>query len=103
MWPAASTSRRVDPTWWQAPPAGITNQGSILARAQKTRSERRLRLRVVDRHDQLAGLDLPGQGLDPGLGPGGHDQKCRGSGTGGPVRCSPAGSRMIKNNKQKYK
>src|SRR3546814_16281986 len=71
MWPAASTSRRVDPTWWQAPPAGITNQGSILARAQKTRSERRLRLRVVDRHDQLAGLDLRGQGLDPGLGLGG--------------------------------
>src|SRR3546814_15669413 len=72
MWPAASTSRRVDPTWWQAPPAGITNQGSILARAQKTRSERRLRLRVVDRHDQLAGLDLRGQGLDPGLGLGGN-------------------------------
>src|SRR3546814_16782985 len=72
MWPAASTSRRVDPTWWQAPPAGITNQGSILAQAQKTRSERRLRLRVVARHDQLAGLDLRGQGLDPGLALGGN-------------------------------
>src|SRR3546814_12517146 len=71
MWPAASTSLRVDPTWWQAPPAVITNHGSIFARAQKTRSERRLRLRVVDRHDQFARLDLLPEGLDLGLGLGG--------------------------------
>src|SRR3546814_15919610 len=72
MWPAALTSLRVDPTWWQAPPAGSTNHGSIFARAQKTRSERRLRLRVVDRHDQFARLDLLPAGLDLGLGRGGE-------------------------------